>query len=238
MKQLRQYNESDLLFYDIETSRCAKDYKSLPEPLKLAWEHKNRYNSEMKKKTGEEFTPEEYFMEKAALYAPFAKVACIVAGRITDNVLRLKAYSGPDEKKLLSDFAKDLTSVNAAHVDLTPTGFNSVGFDGPFLTKRMLVNDITLPSLLDQGSLKPWEIVSLDLSKVWQGNSFYPDSLMAVAAALGLANPKTTMHGNEVSDEYYKGNHAKIAEYCAQDVLACANIFRRFLQKSLVTLQP
>lgn len=241
MQSLLTYREEDLLFFDIETVRAAKDFPTLAisNPLLAgAWLYKTRHQNEIEKKTGGEVTPADYFKAKAALYAPFSEICCIVVGRIKDGkVLRTKAYVGK-ERQLLQEFATDLGMIVSVRPDTVPAGFNSIGFDGPFMTKRMLVNGITLPPLFDQGDRKPWEVVALDLSKLWQGNAFYPDSLAAVSAALGIASPKTGMDGSEVSDEFYKGHLDKIAEYCTGDVLAVANIYRKFLQKSLVTLQP
>ena len=84
MKQLENLREEDLIFYDIETAR-AVDVLKEGTPLYEAWKYKARYQNELNKKTGETFTVEEYFYEKAPLYAPFGKVVTVVVGRIKDN---------------------------------------------------------------------------------------------------------------------------------------------------------
>jgi predicted PolB exonuclease-like 3'-5' exonuclease len=85
--------------------------------------------------------------------------------------------------------------------------------------------------------LKPWDIKTIDLSALWKGTSFYPDSLLAVASALGLPSPKQGMDGSEVSEAYYAGKIDEIAEYCTLDVLTTANIFRKFLNRPILKLK-
>lgn len=234
MKFLQQYNERDIIFFDVETVRCVE--KLTPESSMYdAWIYKSRYNNELSRKTGETMTPEEFFEEKAPLYAPFAKIACIVAGRIVDdNQLSLKSYMG-EEVNLLHEFNEDLKKM--AKLSTALCGFNNIGFDQPFVAKRMLVNNIPLHAKLDNAHEKPWNINDIDLSKLWQGTSFYPDSLLAVSAALGLPSPKQGMDGSQVSEAYYKGKTKEIAEYCTLDVLTTANIFRKFKGGSLLKLK-
>lgn len=232
MKYLDAYKEEDLIFFDIETARAVKELKP-GTPLHDAWLYKSRYNNELNKKTGKDYTPEEYFNEKAALYAPFGRVVSIVAGGIRNDVLRVKVYSG-EEKNLLTEFNNDLGKSVKAMTAFC--GFNNVGFDQPYVAKRMLVQGITPHKILDTSGDKPWEIRVVDLSSLWKGTSFYPDPLVAVATALGLPSPKSSMDGSEVSDAFYDGRIEEINKYCVQDVLTTANIYRRFKGKGLVAL--
>jgi hypothetical protein len=233
MKYLEQYAEEDIIFFDIETAR-AVDTLDSGSPMHEAWLYKTRYGNELSRKTGEEVTPEAFFIEKAALYAPFAKIACIVAGRIVDGTrLSVKAYDGEgDETALLKQFSSDLGKMVKPGTILC--GFNNIGFDQPFVTKRMIVNGITPPPLFDTAHLKPWEIKCLDLSMLWKGTSFYQDSLLAVSMALGLPSPKQGMDGSEVSNAYYRKEYKQINEYCIQDVLTTANVYRKFKNKPLL----
>lgn len=234
MKYLDQFNEQDLIFFDIETARGQKELTK-GTPMYDAWMYKARYSNEMTKKSGEEVTPETFFKEKAALYAPFAVIVSIVAGRIVDgDKLSVKVYSG-DEKKLLEDFNADLGKMVKSTTAFC--GFNNIGFDQPFVAKRMIVNGIEPHGVLDTAHLKPWEVRVVDLSILWKGNSFYQDSMAAVAMALGIPSPKTNMDGSEVSDAFYGGKIAEINKYCVNDVLTTANIFRKFKNKPLVTLK-
>lgn len=241
MQVLRQYRESDLLFMDIETARVVPKLEK-GTPLHEAWEYKTRHNNEYQEKLnrsgnkGVEVSFEEFFEEKAALYGPFARIVTIVMGRINGETLSAKAYADVDEKKLLEAFTKDLAMFTNSRPDACFCTFNGKGFDEPMIAKRMIVNGLTLPPLLDQQHLKPWETKGLDLSALWKGNSFFPDSLIAVGAALGLPSPKTSMSGSDVGDAFYAGKLEDIKKYCTQDVLCTANIYRKFAGKSLVQL--
>lgn len=243
MKEILNYKQSDLIFFDIECARI-EDKLTPSTPLHNAWQTKARHNNELAEKMSREgqtieVTADEFYNKKASLYSPFSRVVCICAGRIDDNdQLKLKTYSGTDERKLLEEFNNDLSRMTVARPDAILCGFMSIGFDVPTLLKRMIVHGIIPHGLIDQGSAKPWEIKGLDLGVVWRGSSFYPDGLAAVAACLGLPSPKTVMDGSEVSEYYYhkKDGLKQIEEYCKLDTLTTANVYRKFLQKSLIKI--
>lgn len=226
MKQIENLNENDLCFYDIETSAGVE---TLEEGTQLyeAWKYKARYQNELNKKTGLEYTLEEYFAEKAPLYAPFGRVVTIVVGRIKDNKIYLKTYASYNEKELLEEFNRDLQLVYQSNPNIKLVGFNSNGFDSPYLLKRTIINNIRPASPLDEGGAKPWEMRALDLSKVWQGSAFYPDSLIAVATALNLPSPKDALCGGDVSKAFYEGRLPEIVTYCLKDVETTARVYRK-----------
>lgn len=226
MKQLENLNENDLVFYDIKTS-AGVDVLEEGTQLYDAWKYKVRYQNELNKKTGLEYTLEEYFYEKAPLYAPFGRVVTVVVGRIKDNKIHLKSYASYDEKELLEEFNKDLQLVYQSNPNTRLVGFNSNGFDSPYLLKRTVINGIRPASPIDEGGVKPWETKSLDLSKVWQGSAFYPDSLIAVATALGLPYPKNALDGSQVSTAFYEKRLPEIVTYCLKDVDTTIRVYRK-----------
>lgn len=226
MKQLENLNENDLCFYDIETARGVKTLEE-GTPLYEAWKYKARYQNELNKKTGLEYTLEEYFYEKAPLYAPFGRVVTIVVGRIKDNKIHLKSYASYDEKELLQEFNRDLELVYQSNPKTRFVSFNGVGFDTPYLEKRSLVNGVKPSTLLEESHLQPWLVTQLDLSKIWKGNAFYPDSLVAVATAFGLPSPKDALDGSQVSEAFYNGELEEIVRYCLKDVETTARVYRK-----------
>jgi hypothetical protein len=226
MKQLENLNENDLVFYDIETS-AGVDVLEEGTQLYDAWKYKARYQNELNKKTGLEYTLEEYFYEKAPLYAPFGRVVTVVVGRIKDNKIHLKSYASYDEKELLEEFNKDLQLVYQSNPNTRLVGFNSNGFDSPYLLKRTIINGIKPATPLDEGTAKPWELKSLDLAKIWQGTAFYPDSLIAVATALGLPSPKNALDGSQVSTAFYEKRLPEIVTYCLKDVDTTIRVYRK-----------
>ncbi len=226
MKQLEGLKEEDLVFYDIETA-AAVEVLDPESQLYEAWKYKARYNNELNRKTGATFTIEEYFYEKAPLYAPFGRVVAVVVGRIKENKIVLKTYASEDEKQLLNDFNKDLEKVFKSNRNTKLVGFNSVGYDTPFLEKRSIVNGVRPSSLISEGHLEPWKVTQIDLSKIWKGNAFYPDSLVAVATALGLPSPKDALDGSMVSQAFYEGKLSLIADYCKKDVETTVRVYRK-----------
>ena len=226
MKQLENLNENDLVFYDIETARGVKELEPNTQ-LYDAWKYKARYQNELNKKTGQEYTIEEYYYEKAPLYAPFGRVVTIVVGRIKDNKIHLKSYASYDEKELLKEFNKDLDLVFQNNPKTRFVSFNGVGFDTPYLEKRSIINGINPANLLQESHLEPWKVTQLDLSKIWKGNAFYPDSLIAVATALGLPSPKDALDGSEVSNAFYECRLEEIKNYCLKGVETTARVYRK-----------
>ena len=226
MKQLENLNENDLCFYDIETARAVEVLEE-GSPMYDAWKYKARYQNELNKKTGQEYTLEEYYYEKAPLYAPFGRVVTIVVGRIKDNKIYLKSYASYNEKELLEDFNRDLELVYQSNPKTRFVSFNGVGFDTPYLEKRSIINGVKPANLLQESHLEPWKVTQLDLSKIWKGNAFYPDSLVAVATALGLPSPKDALDGSEVSNAFYEKRLPEIVKYCLKDVETTARVYRK-----------
>lgn len=230
MKQLEEIKEEDLIFYDIETIRGEKVF-SKDSPMYEAWRYKTRYQNEINKKTGSEFTEEEYYYEKAPLYAPFGKIVAIVVGRVKDGVINITPYASENEKELLEVFNSDLHKVYANNPRVKMIGFNSNGFDSPFILKRSLINGVKPARPIDEGTSKPWELKAIDLAKIWQGTAFYPDSLVAIATAFGLPSPKDALDGSMVSQAFYDGKLEEIVKYCIKDVETTAKIFRKMSLK-------
>ncbi len=236
IRAIERFNEEDLVFFDIETARV-EDKLVADTDLHAAWLYKARYQNEVLRKTGEPVTPEEYYEDKAALYPPFARIVCIVAGRIVGDKLQVKRYFGQDEKDIICAFNNDMNKMLEKRPSTVFCGWANNSFDQPFVAKRLVIHGFKPNLLLDTAHYKPWEIPSLDLKEVWKGTGFYPDSLIAVAVALGLPSPKSKMDGSQVGTAYYEGKYEEIATYCAQDVLTTANIWRKFKNNGgLVTL--
>ena len=226
MNQLENLNENDLCFYDIETARAVEVLVE-GTPIYDAWKYKARYQNELNKKTGQEYTLEEYYYEKAPLYAPFGRVVTIVVGRIKDNRIHLKSYSSYNEKELLEDFNRDLELVYQSNPKTRFVSFNGVGFDTPYLEKRSIINGVKPANLLQESHLEPWKVTQLDLAKIWKGNAFYPDSLIAVATALGLPSPKDALDGSQVSKAFYEKRLPEIVTYCLKDVETTIRVYRK-----------
>lgn len=234
MKVTSKLNLKNLVFLDIETVR-------LNETLDLnsvefeAWKYLNK--REFPNATDVEL--QELYVNKAALYAEFAKVVCISVGRIKGNKISLKTYNDADEKTLLENFNRDLGLVADANPKTALCGHAIVGFDVPFLYKRCMTNGVTPDELLDTQGEKPWTVEKflVDTKDLWKGTGFMTSGLPVVAFALGVPTPKDDISGAEVGQVYYSGESnavARISRYCEKDVVATANILRRMRFESLL----
>src|ERR1700756_5514496 len=141
-----------VLFLDIETAPLVYKYSEMQESYKKLWDQKCQYMKDT--------TPEEHY-SKAGVFAEFAKVICICIGYFNGTEFRIKSFSGDDEKDVLTKF-KTLLTVNFNDPKYLLCAHNGKEFDFPFLCRRMLVNEISIPKILQIQGKKPWEIQHLD----------------------------------------------------------------------------
>ena len=220
MRTLKQLNEENLLFYDIETAPVVKELK-LDTPLFDSWAYKK--NKEGKLSNTEII---ESFSVEAGLYPEFTKVVSIVVGRIQDSQIVLHTIDYDSEIEILEEFNKVLAKYSSRRL----VGFVNIGFDSPFVFKRMLINGITPHDKIDSSGLKPWEVDEVDLAKEWQGTSFSRASLINIATAFGLPSPKEDISGADVGKVYWDEGRKgldRISKYCRRDVVTTINIFKK-----------
>ena len=220
MRELLKLKEENLLFFDIESARVVDELEP-DSPLYNSWEYKVNKEGKM---TQQEIL--DSYKSQAGLYPEFAKVISIVVGVITNGGIKLTTIDNENEFDLLSQFNKGL----GGNMHRTLIGFFNVGFDTPFVFKRMLINGIKPNDKLDSSGLKPWELEEVDLSKMWQGTSFNRASLINIATAFGLPSPKEDISGVDVGHVYYnegKRGLKRISKYCRRDVVTTINIFKK-----------
>jgi len=234
MKLLKSLDLNDVVFIDIETVAGTKRLEE-GTPLWDSWQYKMRHGREP---LGDGDAA-QMFAEQAALYAEFGKIVCITIGKIKDDVLKLKSFADHNEAKLLKDFCSTLNNIIAANKKTVLCGHAIKGFDLPWIMRRCIVNQIELPSLIDTAHLKPWETSSIDTMDLWKGTGFNGGSLIAIAVALGLHNPKDDIEGFQTTDVYYNeaAGLERITTYCEKDVLTVANIVRKCRYEPIVSAE-
>ena len=225
----------DILFLDIETVGCADQYSKLSERLKTQWARKANF---FKREEGQ--TDEDLFHERAGIYAEFGKIVVIAVAIYAENekgelILRTKYFADHDEKKLLSDFRNTLEKMGPA---TRLCAHNGKEFDFPYMCRRMLVNDLPLPSVLNITGKKPWEVGHLDTMEMWKfGDYKHYTSLDFLLAIFNIQSSKGVMDGSMVSHVYYhEGDLKKIAEYCVGDVVAIVQLYLKM--KGMSTIPP
>lgn len=217
MRKLFEYKEEKILFFDIETAPIVPELQ-LDTPLFDSWEYKvNKDGS----KTNEEIIAS--YSKEAGLYPEFAKIVTIVVGKIKDGKIHLITLDQKDEVDILNSF----NDILARNIGDTLAGFVNLGFDTPFIFRRMFIKGIEPNNKLDHSGLKPWEVDEIDLSKLWQGTSFNRASLINIATAFGLPSPKDDISGADVGRVYWEEGVKRIAKYCRKDVATTINIFKK-----------
>ncbi|MGB4576227.1 MAG: ribonuclease H-like domain-containing protein, partial [Paludibacter sp.] len=111
----------------------------------------------------------------------------------------------------------------------TLCGHNIKEFDIPYICRRMLINGINLPSVLQISGKKPWEISFIDTLELWKfGDYKNYTSLKLLTAIFGIPTPKDDIDGSQVAGVYYKEKDIeRIAVYCQKDVVATTQVFLR-----------
>jgi predicted PolB exonuclease-like 3'-5' exonuclease len=221
-----------ILFLDIETVPVNKDFNDLPEDYKAFWEKKSSYFR------SENQTSEEVF-NRAGIYAEFGKIVCISFGLIyqkeSKRFVRIKSFSGDDEKLILIDFANLLKRMSA-NDEINLCAHNGKEFDFPYISRRMLINNIPLPDILDVCGKKPWETCFLDTMEMWKfGDHKHYTSLNLLTYLFGIPSPKNDIDGSMVNTVYWiEHDIQRIAKYCQKDVLAVVQLFLKFKGEPLI----
>ena len=219
-----------ILFLDIETVPAYPSYDQMPIEWKKLWDKKASY-------INRDDLPDEEFYHQAGIYAEFGKVVAIsVAFVTTDWQMRVKTYYGDGEKCILERF-KQLLDNYFSKPDTYLCAHNGKEFDFPYIARRMLVNNIPLPAVLDNHGRKPWETRLLDTMELWKfGDYKHFTSLELLAKLFDLPSPKTETTGKDVWKIYWEDHDLdRIAQYCEKDTISVAQIFLKFRGDPVIT---
>ena len=228
-----KFKLENLLVLDIETVRSHKLYEDMPERLQAQWDRKASFL-----KSEEDDTPKTLFEDRGGIYSEFGKIVTVSVGFFTyegsELSLRVKAFYDDDEAVLLNDFIRLLAKFDQQKLILC--GHNGKEFDFPYISRRMLVNDIKLPAVLDTSGKKPWEVNHLDTMEMWKfGDRKNFTSLELLAVLFNIPTSKEGIDGSMVSTVYYDEQDLKrIADYCSRDVIVTAQLLLRLNQQPMV----
>ena len=225
---LEQYDLNNLMVLDIETVPQYSTHAEVPDNLKQLWDKKTTY--QRKEESAENF------YNNAGIWAEFGKIICISVGIFTGGNptrLRVKSFAGHNESELLQSFSKMLSGQPNT---LMLCAHNGKEFDFPYLCRRMLINGLMLPSQLEISGKKPWEINHLDTMELWKfGDYKNYTSLSLLTTIFNIPTPKDDIDGSMVGDVYWKeGQLDRISAYCQKDVIATAQLLRRYRGEALI----
>ena len=223
-----------ILFLDIETVSQYSDLSRVPEDWQELWRHK----AENLNRDKTLLTPEELY-GRAAIYAEFGKVVCISCGVLSgppaERRLSLKSFYGHDEKDVLQQFCELLQKWGSEGQKYL-CAHNGKDFDFPYLCRRMIIQGMKIPSILNLTGKKPWEVPHIDTMELWKFGEYKNYiSLNLLAHSLGIPTPKDDIDGSEVGSVYWVDRDLpRIVNYCQKDVATVAQVYLRIHGETLI----
>lgn len=216
-------NLKNILFLDIETVPQHSSYDDLDDRWKRLWDKKANQIAK------DDETPEVLY-KRAGIYAEFGKIICISVGFLQqlDNQreFRLTSYYGKDERVVLEKFCRLLHQNYHPKVHFL-CAHNGREFDFPYLSRRILINRLKMPAMLDLAGKKPWDIKHLDTMNLWKFGDFKNyTSLDLLAAVFDIPSPKDDIDGSKIYGVFYQDEDLeRIKLYCQKDVTSLASIY-------------
>jgi hypothetical protein len=224
-----QFNIEKLLFFDIES---VSQYKDLYDLSKRELDMWMKYYNSFRKKVTDESKLEgmtegskdyyrEVYRQTAAMFPEFGKVCCVSMAFVTkDGKVKYDSYYGEDELDILKKVRTIFDKVDGMGFDLC--GQSIKMFDIPFLGKRYFIHGLKPPTLFPNHE-------TIDTKDVWQfGNNWALGSLDLICTVLDVDSPKNgDVKGDNVTTNYWEGNHEEIKEYCEKDVKALVDIITK-----------
>ncbi len=232
---LENYNPEQVLFLDIETVSQFATFEELPGNMAELWEKKSVQLARSDKNAAEEGTEPAEVYRRAGIYAEFGKIICISTGVIRNENLWMKSFWGDDETELLAGFSGMLNKARENNITWL-CAHNGREFDYPYLIRRMLINGLPVPDILDLSGKKPWEVNHLDTMDLWKfGDYKNYTSLELLASVFGIPTPKDDIRGSDVARVYWQEHDLpRIVTYCRKDVATIVNLFLRFKRKPVI----
>ncbi len=218
-------NFKNILFLDIETVPEEEQFVHLSEEKRFLFEQKTAYQRPKD-------TSVEDFYKRAGIWAEFGKIICISIGYFsefdTTPIFRVTSFYG-EETEILQSFKK-LLETHFSDPKYLLCAHNGKEFDFPYIARRMIIHQISLPKQLQLFGKKPWEIPHLDTLEFWKfGDYKHYTSLRLLTSILGIPSPKTDIDGSQVAEVFYQEkNIERIVSYCERDTIAVAQLLLRF----------
>ncbi|GAB4339737.1 MAG: 3'-5' exonuclease [Flammeovirgaceae bacterium] len=230
-KTFFQKQLKNLLFIDIETIAGQENFKLLSPEMQHEWEKKSQYFRQ-----NEDSTPENIYFQKAGIYAEFGKIITIGIGYFHQDdtgeiTFRSKVLQHDEEKELLLMF-KEIIEKKFNPKTIILVAHNGKEFDFPYICRRMIIHQISLPIPLKLSGKKTWQVEHLDTMEMWRfGDEKRYTSLKLLANIFGFSNTKQEIDGSMVNEIFYKEKDIpKIMRYCLEDVILTAKVFLRIMQ--------
>lgn len=222
-----------ILFLDIETA------PQVYLPQDLEEEARKLFATKVNVPADEIGNFEEAYFRRSSILAEFGKIICISVGFINETTtgrqLRMKSFYHDDEETLLLQFKRLLDEHYNTPYHLL-CGHNAKEFDFPYICRRMLINGIQLPNILNMAGKKPWEINHLDTMELWKFGDYKAyTSLALLCHVFKIPTPKDDISGADVARVYYEEKDLeRIKIYCEKDVAALIQLFLKMQGETMI----
>lgn len=228
-RQIEKLDLNKIIAVDIETVRGKEKFNEKDEFYDVwAWKCRDKVTNVIPDKK----TVIAEYINKAALSAEWGKIVCISVGYVNGDKIVTKSFTG-EEKDILRGAIDTIN--RSGRVMLCHNGV----FDIPYIRKRFFINGMKGYLNSSDSGIKPWEADSflLDTMTMWKGIGWTNTSLEELAMCMNVPTPKGGIHGNEVSDYFYKGRIEEIAKYCEGDVATTLNILLRWRGQEILEIE-
>ena len=218
-----------ILYFDMEWVPLSPDLPALYEDHPKHYEAWIRQCKKWQSKGKHtELSYDEIWLKEAGFSPEFIKIIVISFGYFNANGLfKVDSCYGYEEKEVLEKAATVLDKVGSTYV---LCGHSIKRFDMPYLAKRMAINGIKIPFLLNIGDKKPWERTAVDIAELWGfgcSQEMYTP-LDWICVSLGVETSKTDIGGADVANAYYNEDRLEdIKDYCERDVKVTADVERK-----------
>jgi 3'-5' exonuclease len=231
-------------FVDIETVPGYPSFDDVPKGIADLYVSKFKWQIEEMVDTIDADSPKtfseqakKHYESHAALYAEFCQIVSISVSKIVkiegQMQLWVKTVTGRNEKELLLYFCAKL--INNAQL---LCAHNGKEFDFNILFRKLIINRIKVPDILNPTGKKPYEMRLEDTMEMWGGVQWkYKVSLDCLAQIFGFESPKLEMSGADVAPLFYsylqkqelpwdyEDQLKKIAKYNSYDTAVLARIY-------------
>lgn len=176
-------------------------------------------------------------IETVSLHAESGRIVCICVGIIGKEpnceFLKLRCFYNDDEHLLLLEFKAFLQKLNPSTI---LCAHNGKAFDFPFICRRMLINGIAIPEILNNGTHKAPELQHLDTLEYWRfGDHGHFTSLEQLAQLFKIETSNKDFDHSVVHKVHYKQNDLqRIVDYCFNDVVTVAQLLLRFNNQNTI----
>jgi predicted PolB exonuclease-like 3'-5' exonuclease len=169
--------------------------------------------------------PDMTYEKFASINADFGRVLCISLGYVKDGEIRLKSLCDEEERTVLTGFNDMIRGFDGVFVH-----FNGLGFDVPFILRRMAHHGIQPSNASFSDLYRFQQRPHVDIMvRYYQLDQRSVLPLGILDEVHGLPSPKGDMRGADVYAAYLRGELDRISRYCEFDVATTINLWRKVI---------